>query len=816
MQRQAVLTTQGPLLLLAGAGSGKTTVLTNRVAHIIRFGDVYKSKYIPGNLSADDIDTLMAYEKSLDLGQKEMPEDVENLLCIRAVYPSRILAITFTNKAAREMKERISALLREEAPHIWISTFHSACVRILRREIEKIGYTKNFVIYDDIDQLSVIRECLKELNVNEKFFSSKEIRIRINNLKYDLKSPQDYAAEVQGQYREEQIARIYALYESKLKKNNALDFNDLLNKTLELFYLQPAILDYYRDKFRYILVDEYQDTNAAQYLLVKLLSGSHRNICVVGDDDQSIYRWRGADIRNILNFEKDFANTRVIKLEENYRSHQNILEAANYVIRNNNHRKEKKLWTRQKKGEPIWVCRSANEQQEAEFVCNEILRHVRSGGREGDAAVLYRMHAQSRSIEEAFMKYGIPYRIYGGLRFYERKEIKDIIAYLRVLVNPSDDVSVQRIINVPKRGIGNVTLAALQNAAASGESSIMEVIQNLDSNQVLTGRAAGNAKQFAKLISDLKSEMEKHSLADFINILLEMTNYKSDLMEEDSNEAVSRLENIAEFVSAALEFENNNPEEGLTGFLENISLVSDIDNMDEEDKERSSFVYLMTLHSAKGLEFPIVFMIGMEEGLFPHARSMESEEELEEERRLCYVGITRTKIRLYLTHTAQRTLFGAPALNIPSRFLNEIPEELIKDVSPSFVGYSGSGRYSFNNKPVQLWRHPSSVSTGFGNEADSSEGRAAGGRHALRQPVKRQDKMIRLGLDGKVLQKPAATAPNKDAGRFQLGDKVYHSKFGNGTVVTTEGEGSNTTIRVAFVQGGIRSFAAELAPLKKL
>ncbi|HHY83570.1 MAG TPA: UvrD-helicase domain-containing protein [Clostridiales bacterium] len=788
MQRQAVLTTQGPLLVLAGAGSGKTTVLTNRVAHIVRFGDAYKSRYIPGNLSEKDIMVLQEYDKALDSGRtkNDMPAEVEALLSLRRVYPSHVLAITFTNKAAREMKERIFSLVGEDAADIWVSTFHSTCVRILRREIEKLGYTRNFVIYDDSDQLTIIKECLKELNINEKYFPPKDVRAVIGSLKDELKSPQDYAREVQGQYREEKMAQIYALYETRLKRNNALDFDDLLIKTLELFYLHPDVLDYYCSKFQYILVDEYQDTNYAQYLLVKLLSDRYKNICVVGDDDQSIYSWRGADIRNILEFEKDFPNTRVIKLEENYRSCQNILDAANQVIRHNIYRKEKSLWTRKARGELIRICRLESEQQEADFVCQEIQHHIRYGGRAGDIAILYRMNAQSRVFEEAMMKYGIPYKLYGGLRFYDRKEIKDIISYLRILDNPHDDVSLQRIINVPKRGIGNATLAALQDAAARTGKSIMEVIQDLDSNKVLAGNAASRVKDFGMLISGLLKDKLSCSLTFFIETLLQRTKYLDALKEEDSIEAEGRVENIMEFVSAAREFENNNPDAGLTEFLENIALVSDIDRMDEDNPEVKSSVSLMTLHIAKGLEFPVVFLVGMEEGLFPHSRSRESEEELEEERRLCYVGITRAKNKLYLTHTNQRTLYGTPNLNMPSRFLREIPEELTQDLSPVPGVYNTASRFGIQRQPVKM-----------GSYAASGKGSG-------------------YGLDGKALQSSNTMKKPENKGRFQLGDKVYHTRFGNGTVVAMEGDGSNLTVKIAFVQGGIRSFIADLAPLKKL
>jgi len=788
MQREAVLTTQGPLLVLAGAGSGKTTVLTNRVAHIIRFGDIYNSKYIPGNLSLDDIHMLESYEQTLDLTQQRITEEIKNLLCIREVNPSRVLAITFTNKAAKEMRERIYNLVGKEADHIWIGTFHSACVRILRRDIDKIGYKRNFVIYDDNDQLVLIKECLKELNLSEDFYKPKDMLAVISKLKNKLKSAQDYEKEIQGMFREEQIAKVYTSYENKLKKNNALDFDDLLIKTLELFYLRPDVLDYYRNKFLYILVDEYQDTNEAQYLMIKLLSDIHHNVCVVGDDDQSIYSWRGADIRNILEFEKDFPNTKVIKLEENYRSYQNILEAANHIISHNLNRKEKRLWTKLEKGEPIRVCCSGNEYHEAEFISNEIIRYIKTGGKESDIAVFYRMNAQSRIIEETFMKYGIPYRIYGGLRFYDRKEIKDIIAYLRVLDNPSDNISVQRIINVPKRGIGDVTLRTLYEAAVSRGYSIMDIINNLDHNQVLTGRTASRVKEFGRLIAELEVEKERNSLTDFINILLKKTNYQAVLMEENTLEAENRLGNISEFITAANEFENNNPGAGLTEFLENIALITDIDQVNENEKNEKSAVSLMTLHSAKGLEFPIVFIIGMEEGLFPYARSME-DRDLEEERRLCYVGITRAKRRLYLTFAIQRTLYGESSLNIPSRFISEIPEELIEDINFSLNGCRGK-HYGINKMQ---------------RDFKSTE--------AARNNVKKDENK---GLEGKTLKESNFANVRNYNLRFQLGDKVHHPKFGNGTIVTIEGERGDSVIRVAFEQGGIRSFIAELAPLKKL
>ncbi len=777
MQREAVLTTQGPVLVLAGAGSGKTTVLTNRVAHLVKYGDIYKSGYLPASgITADDISLMEQHLESLERpGAVSLPgakERMYELLCFRSVSPSSILAITFTNKAAREMKERIHKLVGSDAKDIWISTFHSLCVRILRRDIEKIGYGGNFVIYDDSDQLSVINECLKQLNLNEKYYNAKEIRALIGSLKDDLKSPLDYAKEVSGQFRQEKLAEIYKLYESMLRKHNALDFNDLLVKTLELFYLRKDILDYYRYKFRYILVDEYQDTNYAQYMIVKLLSDFHGNICVVGDDDQSIYRWRGADIRNILDFEKDFPDAKVIKLEENYRSYQNILDAANNVIRHNIGRKDKKLWTRKDKGDRIKLFKADSEKAEAEFICNEIRKLVRQGSRYGDIAILYRMNAQSRALEEAMMKYAIPYNIYGGLRFYDRMEVKDIIAYLRVIDNPADDVSLIRIINSPRRGIGDVTVSKLQEAALVNNTSMFEIM--LESGESIAGKAAGSRiKEFTQLLTRLIAKKEVLPLTDFIQEVLIETGYLPALERENSEESIGRIENLKEFVSAAKEFEDNNPDSSLTEFLSNIALISDIDKMEAEDDADRTAVSLMTLHSAKGLEFPVVFLTGLEEGLFPHSRSMESDEELEEERRLCYVGITRAKTNLYITYADRRTMFGSSVLSMPSRFIKEIPEDLVDDLN-SLVSCSFSHAAGLMRKDNFTSFGPRGVS--FTAQEENTEGKA----------------------------------------RFCLGDKVMHTKFGTGTVIAMEGKGSDLVLKVAFVQGGIKSFLAELAPLKKV
>ncbi|MFY9278022.1 MAG: DNA helicase PcrA [Caldicoprobacterales bacterium] len=726
-QKEAVLHTEGPLLVLAGAGSGKTRVLTYRVAHLI-----------------------------------------ENL----KVRPDNILAITFTNKAAKEMKERIYDLVGSKAENTWISTFHSTCVRILRREIEKIGFTRNFVIYDTDDQLTLVKDCIKELDLSEKYFNPKDIRYRIGELKDQILSPEDYRKEIQGQYREEKIADIYKLYQDKLSKNNALDFDDLINRTLELFYLRPDVLDYYSSKFQYILVDEYQDTNYAQYMLVKLLSMKHQNLCVVGDDDQSIYGWRGADIRNILEFEKDFPNTKIIKLEENYRSTQIILDAANEVIKNNTGRKEKRLWTEKGQGEKIFVYKVSDERQEADIICQHIHKHIVSDNKDpGDFAILYRTNAQSRAIEDALMRYGIPYRMYGGLRFYDRKEIKDIIAYLRVIANPADDVSLRRIINVPRRGIGNATLTTLEEVAIRENESIFSIILDLAQYDDFTSRTSKKIKEFGEMISYLIAMKEVMPITEFIKTLLEHTGYEKALKEEKSVDSESRLENIREFLSAAQEFEQENENADLVDFLENIALVSDLDTLGEEQ----SAVNMMTMHSAKGLEFPVVFIAGMEEYLFPHARAMESEQEMEEERRLCYVGITRAQEQLYLIYAERRNIFGNYTSNMPSRFLDEIPESLVEH---------------FDQTPGNIWSSRSVYSTGY--SANTYQHKSSS----------QQDNEFKM-------------KSQNDRG-FTLGQKVVHKKFGKGTIVALSGEGEEQELKIAFDQGGIRSFIAAYAPLKKI
>lgn len=628
-QREAVLQTEGPVLILAGAGSGKTRVLTYRIAYLIE-------------------------EKS--------------------VYPSNILAITFTNKAAREMKERVQSLIGS-IDNMWISTFHAACVRILRKNIEKLkDYKKNFVIYDTKDQEALIKECLKELHLNEKNFPLRTVSSVISGAKDKLITPEKYYDRNMHDIRGRKFADIYILYQKKLKKNNALDFDDILFKTVELLQFNPDILEYYQNKFKYIMVDEYQDTNFSQYSLISLLAKQHKNLCVVGDDDQSVYSWRGADIGNILNFEKDFPGAKVIKLEQNYRSTQTILDAANSVIKNNFARKNKKLWTENKTGRPIIYYNAIDEREEARFIMSEIERIVVEENRDmNEFAILYRTNAQSRVLEEACMASGIAYRIVGGFKYYDRKEVKDILAYLRVIQNPNEDLSLKRIINVPKRGIGNTTLNAIEEYARNTGDSIFGALLDVDSISGVSTKAKKGIKEFVKIMTDLMGIADTESASKLVKEVLERTGYLEELEKGNDEESFARADNIKELISATMEFEEKNESASLSDFLEQMALMSDIDNVEEE----KNAIIMMTFHSAKGLEYPYIFMSGMEEGIFPSQRSYFEEKQMEEERRLMYVGITRAKERLYLTSAFERTLFGNTTYNTTSQFVKEIPKELI-------------------------------------------------------------------------------------------------------------------------------------------
>ncbi|MGQ9630389.1 MAG: DNA helicase PcrA [bacterium] len=628
-QQEAVLHTEGPVLILAGAGSGKTRALTYRVAYVLASG---------------------------------------------RARPWEILAVTFTNKAADEMRERVIKLIGEEGKKVRISTFHSACVRILREQIEALGYTRNFTIYDESDQLDVLTEVIREINIDEKRFSPKMMRGRISSAKDDLIGPAQYAAQESG-FIEKQVARVYAQYQEKLRRNNTLDFDDLIMLTVQLFQEHPKILEIYQDRWRYIMVDEYQDTNRAQYVLVKQLAGKHRNICVVGDDFQSIYKFRGADITNILNFEDDYPDAKVIKLEQNYRSTKTILEGASQVIKNNRYRKDKKLWTANQDGEPITLEIAQDPTEEAEFIAREIKRLRSKGKKYSDFAVLYRTNAQSRPIEDVLRRRNIKYTIVGGVKFYERMEIKDILAYLRLIVNPEDSVALRRIINVPRRGIGKATLEKLLLRAKEENKRIRDLLRDPDEIGGLTPTVRRNLKEFAKGMEELREIARTQTASAVLQEVLERTQYIENLEMEKTEEARDRINNVQELMASILDFEQRRGgEASVEEFLGEVSLLSDIDAWDGRREE----VTLMTLHNAKGLEFPVVFITGMEENLFPHANSLAREEDLEEERRLCYVGITRAKEKLYLTCAEERRRWEGYVYNSPSRFIGEIPAHLLE------------------------------------------------------------------------------------------------------------------------------------------
>lgn len=734
MQQRAVMKKDGPVLVLAGAGSGKTGALTVRIAELLKSG----------------------------------------------VRPWNIMAITFTNKAAKEMKERVTAIVGDEAENIWISTFHSSCVRILRRDINHIGFDRNFSIYDESDKEKVIKECYKQLNISltDKFLPVKGVMAEISRQKDELIGWEDYKKDAGGDIRKQKIADIYRVYQERLHSNNALDFDDLIYKTVQLFRTCPDVLDYYSEKFRYIMVDEYQDTNTAQYTLVRLIASKYGNICVVGDDDQSIYGWRGANIRNILDFEKDFPGAEVIKLEQNYRSTQTILDAANAVIKNNESRKAKALWTTNEKGEKITVYRTENEYDEARYIAQKIESLIMQGQEYGDFAVLYRTNAQSRLIEEFFIKNNIPYRLYGGVRFYDRKEIKDVIAYLKAINNPNDDIALRRIINVPKRGIGDSSVDKVSVFAAQNGISLYSALSKLGQIEGL-GARSGKLAAFFSVMESLKETAETESLSDIIDMVLDKSGYLESLKAEGTEEADMRIENIDEFVSKAVEYEKENPEGGLSGFLEDVALIADIDEASKD--EGGNTVALMTLHSAKGLEFPYVFISGMEEGMFPSQRSIMTEDErgVEEERRLCYVGITRAQQKLFLTMAKSRMQHGMTNYNQPSRFLKEIPNELLD--MPS------------NNVPKKDYTVSKTVVT-------------MGRKKSFDKP-----KPYSMGTLNQDILKPK----NID---FDLteGDKVRAPKYGIGTVTDIKNAGADYEVSVDFGDKGTKKFMYALSKLKKV
>ena len=718
-QGEAVIHGEGPLLILAGAGSGKTRVLTHRIAYLIEE---------------------------------------------RGIFPGNILAITFTNKAANEMKERIEKLLNGNVDDIWMGTFHSVCVRILRHDIDKIGYERGFSIYDRDDQVTLIKECINEMNLDRDYYRESSIIGRISDLKDKMIPPDTYINENYSNLHARNVGELYALYQKKLKKNNALDFDDLIIKTIELFRTSPEVLDYYQRKFQYIFVDEFQDTNKSQYELIRMLTGKYKNICVVGDPDQSIYGWRGADITNILNFEKDYKDTTTILLEQNYRSTKNILNVANNIIKNNMGRKEKVLWTENEEGNQVVVERLLDEKEEAEFVANRIEELIEEGYSLNDMAILYRTNAQSRPFEDSLRRRNINYRLVGGVKFYDRKEIKDIIAYLRVIQNPADDISLKRIINVPKRGIGKSTLDKIENMAIEKDENMYNILREIEHVEGISSKVKNSISKFTDMIDKLMAVKQVMNIDEFIEHVVYKIGYIEELEKEGTIEAQSRLENIKEFISVAVDFVVNNPEGTLEDFLASISLLSDVDKT--EDIENS--VTMLTVHSAKGLEFPVVFLVGMEEGLFPISRALENELELEEERRLCYVAVTRAEELLYITYTRIRTIYGRTGYSMRSRFIEEIPEELI----------------------------------------DSSTIKKK------MDPRKMLINVLNYTKDEGLKPKEGKSPSKVDSDGISVGTKVNHKKWGQGTVVQIKDKSNDKEIVIAFDSVGLKKLLLSLAPIE--
>ncbi|MDO4344559.1 MAG: DNA helicase PcrA [Eubacteriales bacterium] len=740
MQREAVFHTEGPLLILAGAGSGKTRVLTYRIARLI---------------------------------------EEEN------VNPWNILAITFTNKAAGEMRERVDRLVEKGAASVWVSTFHSLCVRILRRHIDRLGYGNSFTIYDADDQKSLMKDICKRLDYDTKIYRERSILAAISSAKDELIGPDEFEKQSLGDYHRQKIAAAYREYQEQMRRNNALDFDDLIVKTVELFRTCPDVLENYQERFRYIMVDEYQDTNTAQFTLISLLALKYRNLCVVGDDDQSIYKFRGANIGNILNFEKIFEDARVIKLEQNYRSTENILNVANEVIKNNYGRKAKTLWTENGTGETVRLKRLANAFEEADFVSADIAKKVRKHEADyGDCAVLYRTNAQSRLFEEKFLLANIPYKIVGGVNFYARKEIKDLLAYLKTIDNARDDLAVRRIINIPKRGIGAATLAKVQTYAMDQEISFYEALKRAEDIPGI-GRSAGKLQNFVTFIQTLRSHAEFLGVQELLKTLIESTGYVAGLEAEDTEEARGRIENIDELISKAASYEENASEPDLSGFLEEVALVADIDSL-EEDENR---VVLMTLHSAKGLEFPDVYLTGMEEGLFPSYMSIAEEEndEIEEERRLCYVGITRAMKHLTLSYAVQRMVRGETRYSTMSRFLREIPQKLVDD---------GKGETKTAGADGLPWNSP----------ARTTAARTGGNPYV----------QAKKAFQSKVFDLNDLKVTRADHLEYDVGDRVKHVKFGIGTVQAIAEGGRDYEVTVDFEKYGVKKMFAAFAKLVKL
>ena len=757
-QKEAVLATDGPCLVIAGAGSGKTKVLTHKIAYDIESG----------------------------------------------IKPWNILAITFTNKAANEMKERIEKLIGDAAKDLWMGTFHSICVRILRRYIDRVGYKTDFVIFDTSDQKTLIKECLKTLKVDDKIFTDRGVLSEISNGKNEMLEPKAYGVKYAGDFRKKTIAEIYELYQRRLRENNAIDFDDIINFTIKILSENPDVLDYYTEKFKYILVDEYQDTNKAQFTLVSLLASKYGNVTAVGDNDQGIYSFRGADISNILNFERDFPGTKIIKLEQNYRCTGNILKAANAVIKHNENKYDKKLWTENEEGHLPCIYCGEDEYDEGRYIVEQI-NHLKTEEyyKNSDFTILYRMNAQSRAIEDILMREGIPYKVIGGLKFYERKEIKDIIAYLRLIHNSADNLSLKRIINEPKRGIGKTSIEQIQEISDKTGNSMYEIIRNAQEYGLT--RVFSNSRDFIEQIEYLKSKKDELKISDLIKETLNKTGYTKALENENSVEAETRIENLEEFLTVAIEFEEESADNTLAEFLENITLSSDIDGMEDQDNS----ITLMTLHSAKGLEFPVVFLVGMEEGIFPGYKTIGEPQALEEERRLFYVGITRAKQYLYLTCAKHRTIFGSTSYNQVSRFVKEIPEELLEGYAEvverksvdkeEFKDYGYRWSYG-KGQTVKIFKmseeDKSAIAKTIGEQGTKSEYQYRTAESFLNS-IKQNNQ-----------------TNDVDLSKYQVGQRVYHKKFGEGTITKLEQEGNDVKVDLEFDKAGHKRLMAKFAGLE--
>lgn len=792
MQKKAVFGVEGAVLILAGAGSGKTTVLVNRIAYLIKYGNAYNSSYTYRVPTESDVKEL----EELIKNGGEPSFELKQLLSCDAPEPWQILAITFTNKAANELKERLVNMLGSQGEEVWASTFHSCCVRILRRFCDRVGFSKHFTIYDTDDSKRVMKEVMRFLNIDEKRLPVKLILSEISKAKDSLKTPEDYIAEAGYDANKKLIGQAFEKYEENLKNADAMDFDDIIVNAVKLLRENADVLDYYRRRFKYVMVDEYQDTNHAQYVLTALLAGGYKNICVVGDDDQSIYKFRGATIENILSFEEQYENAKVIRLEQNYRSTSVILDAANAVIKNNCGRKGKTLWTDNGEGEKITVKLLNDDREEGRFVADTILEQVAKGRKFSDFAVLYRTNAQSNSIERALVYSAVPYKVIGGHRFYDRKEIKDVLAYLQVIANPSDAVRLRRIINEPKRGIGDTTV---NNAASIAEGlglSMFEVISNA-ADYPLIARSQNKLSDFSKLILSLRKSLEEKEMSEFFDDVITKTGYMASL-ELDKETCDERKANVMELLANLLHYMEDNDDATLTGFLEEVALMTDIDNYNSE----SDSAVMMTLHSAKGLEFPVVFIVGMEEGLFPGNQVMYDESEVEEERRLCYVGITRAKEKLYITNARSRMIFGNTSFTRPSRFIGEIPPELTDSDLEKRSGYNSFWGADLNDyAPAAPYsqRKKTADSTAFAQKKSSYS------------PPER-NKGFSRGFSGKGAGSTAATGTVD----LKAGDRVLHKAFGEGMVISAKPMGGDLLLEVAFDNVGTKKLMAKMARLTKL